>query len=139
MLVYLSPSLSLYAFGYGSDRAANMTGERNSVLSRVHEDSADCILFKCICHSLALCVRKRFYKLQSNLGFLLCEIYNRSSKSVFRRDNYKSIFQPMNAASESSSKNSSLPFQKMPSTRWLVRGKIIKNNILSHWSVRYKA
>ena len=100
--------------GFGSDGAANMVGEQNSLFSRILKESPNCVLFKCICHSLALCVQKGCEKLPS------AEIPSWFSNSALRRDEYKTLFKVLDTAEESSS--ASLPFQKMSATRWLVRG-----------------
>lgn len=60
--------------GFGCDGASVMVGQNNSVWSRIKEVNPSCILMKCICHSMALCVQHSFNKLPSNLGYLLQEI-----------------------------------------------------------------
>ena len=61
----------LDCIGFSSDSASNMVGMHNSVWSRVKLESPHCVLFKCICHSLALCVEKAFEQVPSSVGFLL--------------------------------------------------------------------
>lgn len=51
--------------GFGSDGAAGMVGERNSVWSRFREKAPNCLLFRCVCHSSALYVGKAFNSLPS--------------------------------------------------------------------------
>lgn len=116
--------------GFGSDGASSMIGEHNSVWSRVKEQSPNCQLNRCICHSLSLCIEKAFEKLPSNLGYLLHEIPKWFNKSVIRRDAFKELFKIMDATEERT--GTPLPFQKLSCTRWLVRGKIIYN-ILVNW------
>ena len=59
--------------GYASDGASVMVGKHNSVWSRIKEASPNCIVIKCICHSLALCIKRAFDKMPANLGFMLTE------------------------------------------------------------------
>ena len=115
--------------GFGSDGASAMVGQHNSVWSRIRNASPSCVLMRCICHSLALCIKHAFEKLPSNLGFLLSEIPRWFSNSALRRDSYKSLFQTINGDDERVSFSSA--FQKMSTTRWLVRGKLIYNILVS--------
>lgn len=115
--------------GYSSDGAANMTGEHNSLWSRVKAFSPSCIKMPCMCHSLALCAQKAFDKLPSNLGFMLVEIPKWFKKSNLRREAYKILFDTMNTGDE---RSVPLPFLKMSTTRWLVRGRVLYN-ILVNW------
>ena len=112
--------------GFASDGASNMVGEHNSVWSHVKEKAPNCTLFRCICHSLALCVQKSFEVLPAQLGFLLSEIPGFFSKSTLRRENYKELSDEITSNQEDMAKTLPLPFLKMSATRWLVRGKVIK-------------
>ena len=114
--------------GLACDGASSMIGVHNSVSSRITQKCPNCILNKCVCHSLALCVQKAFEHLPSNLGFLLAEIPNWLSNSVIRRCAYKLLFKEMNEEDQ----ESNLPFLKMCGTRWLVRGRVIKR-VLGNW------
>lgn len=116
--------------GFASDGASAMIGEYNSVWSRVKQQSPNCQLNKCICHSLSLCVEKAFDKLPSSLGYLLHEIPKWFSKSIIRREAYRELFFTMDPNEER--KGTPVPFQKISSTRWLVRGKVLYN-ILVNW------
>ncbi|XP_050724635.1 uncharacterized protein LOC127002594 [Eriocheir sinensis] len=116
--------------GYASDGASVMTGTHNSVWSRIHEESPNCVQMKCICHSLALCVQAAFKKLPASLGFLLAEIPKWFSKSAIRREAFSTLFSIMDPCEER--KGTPLPFQQASVTRWLVRGKVM-NNILFNW------
>jgi hypothetical protein len=116
--------------GYGSDGCSNMVGENNSLWSRIQDISPNCIQMKCICHSLALCVKHGFEKLPSNIGFIASEIPKWFRKSTLRREAYKTLFSVMNPNEEASGRPS--PFQKLSTTRWLVRGKVMYN-ILVNW------
>ena len=78
---------------YASDGASVTVGEHDSVLSRIKVASPHCVLIKCICHSLALCIKRAFKKMPANLGFMLSEIPKWFSKSVIRRDAYKELFE----------------------------------------------
>ena len=44
--------------GYCSDGASNMTGERNSLWSRIKQVSPNCVKMGCSCHSLVLCTKR---------------------------------------------------------------------------------
>ena len=65
----------------------------------------------------------------ANLGFLLKEIPKWFSKSTTRREAVKELLRVMNPSDESRAKP--LPFQKMSTTRWLVRGKVIYNLVVN--------
>lgn len=116
--------------GFASDGASVMTGVKNSVWTRIQQESPDCVQVKCICHSLALCVQHAFEKLPSSLGFLVSEIPKWFSKSTIRRAAYTHLFSIMDPNEDR--KGTSLPFQQASLTRWLVRGKIMYN-ILMNW------
>ena len=60
--------------GFGSDGASVMVGKNNSVWTRLRREAPECVLVRCICHSLALCVQSAFEVLPSSLGFLITEI-----------------------------------------------------------------
>ncbi|XP_068239267.1 SCAN domain-containing protein 3-like [Palaemon carinicauda] len=125
--------------GIACDGASVMVGEYNSVWSRIKEVSPNCILNKCVCHSLALCVQKSFEKLPANLGFLLADIPGWFSNSTVRRQAYKTLFESMHEPEEEeeevskSIKNTHMPFLKTSSTRWLVRGRVIKR-LIENWN-----
>ena len=123
--------------GLGSDGAANMVGARNSVWSRVKLESPNCVLFKCICHSLALCVEKAFEVLPSSVGFLLAEIPAWFSRSCLRREDCKTLIENMSIedADDANEQNTScqLPFMTLCPTRWLVRGEVL-HRLLGNWS-----
>lgn len=68
--------------GFGTDGANNMIGKHNSVWSRIEKFAPNCVKMQCICHSLALCVKKAFEILPSHLGFLLLEIPSWFKKST---------------------------------------------------------
>lgn len=115
--------------GFSSDGASNMTGENNSLWSRLRSQSPNCIKIQCTCHSLALCIQKGFEKLPSNLGFMLQEIPKWFRKSSLRRENYKMLFETMNTGDERP--GTPLPFLGLSLTRWLVRGKVIYNTLVN--------
>lgn len=116
--------------GYGSDGAANMIGEHNSLWSRLREDSPNIIQVRCVCHSLALCMKQAFAQLPKYLGFLLSEVPNWFTRSSIRREDFKNLFNVMNAGEERF--GVPLPFAKYSTTRWLARSKVI-NNLLVNW------
>ena len=116
--------------GFGSDGARNMVGEKNSLWSRIRNESPNCAQMRCICHSLALCIQKGFDKLPSNLGYILSEVPKWFSKSALRRDNYKELFEVMDPNCERTGTPN--PFKKISATRWLVKGKVLYN-ILINW------
>ena len=109
--------------GFGCDGASTMIGQHNSVWSRIRETNPNCILMKCICHSLALCVQHGFDKLPSHMGYLLQEIPAWFSQSRIRRDEFQALFHEINDETQSS--YNEMPFLKFSCTRWLSRGKVI--------------
>ena len=129
-----SAGLSLHnCVDYASDGAAVMVGEHNSVWSRIKQESPNCILIKCVCHSLALCIKYAFEKMPAHLGYMLNEIPKWFSKSGVRRDAYKELFETFEGCTVEDS-TIPLPFPKCNQTRWLVRGKVIYN-ILVNWEI----
>ena len=99
--------------GYASDGASVMVGEHDSVSSRIKATSPNCVMIKCLCHSLSLCIKHAFETMPENLGFMLSEIPKWFSKSVVRRDAYKQLFTAFKGCDVESS--SSLP--KMQSNK----------------------
>ena len=120
--------------GYGCDGASVMVGEHNSVWSQIRSVAPNCIQVKCICHSLALCVKHAFDKLPSRLGFLLSEIPKWFAESTVWRDAFTTLFNVMNAGNARMGTPS--PFQKSSTTRRLVRGKIIYNCLVNWEELR---
>lgn len=128
--------------GYASDGASNMVGVNNSVWSRIRSCAPHCVLYKCICHSLALCIQHACDKLPTNIGYMLSAIPRWFSNSDQRRTAYQDLFDTMNppeepvnpptGAAAHAGRPTPLPFERLSQTRWLVRGKIM-NNILSNW------
>ncbi len=122
--------LSLHdCIGLSCDGAAANVGVHNSLWSRVKEVSPNCILMKCLCHSLALSIQHAFNRMPSNLGFLLSEVPKFFSQSTLRRESYKSLFQAMNPDGD---KKMAAPFESPSTTRWLVRGRVMKS-LLHNW------
>ena len=89
--------------GVESDGASAMVGEHDSVWSRIKIAAPNCIMMKCICHSLALCVKHAFEQMPSHLGFMLSEIPKWFSKSILRREAYCKLFDVINENTESAS------------------------------------
>ena len=110
-----------------------MVGCNNSVWSRLKAVSPFFVQLKCICHSLALCIKHAVWKLPSNIGFLLSELHSWFCHSELRREAYKELFGVMNTATVfEPNLTTPLPFEKPSFTRWLVRGKVMFN-ILMNW------
>ena len=82
--------------GFASDGASAMVGEHDSVWSRMKIAAPNCILMKCICHSLALCIKHAFDQMPSHLGFMLSKIPKWFSKSILRREAYSKLFEIIN-------------------------------------------
>ena len=119
--------------GFACDGASVMLGSHNSVWTRLQGVSPNCVLIKCICHSLALCVQHAMNELPPNINFLLSEIPKWFCKSAIRREGFKQLFEVMNTYEHSAqTRIVPPPFQKISSTRWLVRGKVLYN-ILVNW------
>ena len=104
-----------------------MTGEHNSLWSRIGECSPNCTLFSCVCHSLHLCVKHAFEKLPSSVGYLLSEISSWFSRSNICRMEYKELFIAMLENEDQGVRPLILVHSHLQKclTRWLVRGKII--------------
>lgn len=115
--------------GYASDGASNMVGENNSLWSRIKQAARNCVMLKCICHSLALCVSHAFDKLPSSIAYISRETPKWFRKSTLRRDQFKKIYDVMNDEEPAEAET---PFQKLSDTRWLVRGKVM-SKILANW------
>ena len=60
--------------GFACSGASVMLGSHNLVWTRLQAVLSNCVLIKCICHSLALCVHHNMNELPSNINFLLSEI-----------------------------------------------------------------
>ena len=118
--------------GFSSDGANTLVGCRNSVWTRLKAISPNGVQLKCVCHSLALCIQQAVSKLPSNIGLLLCEVPSWFSNSKSRQKAYKQLFIVMNTESANTHSSSQpLPFQKVSLTRWLVRGKVMYNLLIS--------
>ena len=116
--------------GLGCDGASTMVGQFNSVWSRLRAQNPECVLMRCVCHSLALCIQHGFDKLPSNLSYLLQEIPGWFSHSKLRREGYKQLQEEMmddDSVLET-------PFTRFAQTRWLSRGKVM-SRIHKNWSV----
>ena len=97
--------------------------------SRIKQESPNCLLVPCICHSLALSIAHALDKLHSHLGHLLSEILRWFSNSVLRQDTFKTLFDIMDPNGKRA--GTLTPFQKLSATRF-VRGKVIFA-ILTNW------
>ena len=110
-----------------------MVGNNNSVWSRVRAAAPNCVLYKCVCHSLALCIQHACSALPSNIGYMLAEIPSWFTNSNLRREAFIALFATMNGETASEdARKAPLPFEKLAATRWLVRGKVMFN-ILVNW------
>jgi hypothetical protein len=99
------------------------------VWSRLRQENPNCLLFRCICHSLSLAIQYAFNFLPSSIGYLLTEVPRWFSKSSVRREDFNELFDVMNPEDRTGAPK---PFQKLAQTRWLVRSKVMYN-ILSNW------
>ena len=120
--------------GFASNGASCTVGNNNAVWSRIKNESPNCVQMKCICHYLSLCIEHAFSKLPSDVGYILTKVPFWFANSVIKREDYKALFKVINSADEENNheRNFPLPFQKLPKTRWLIRGKILYN-ILVNW------
>ena len=112
---------------FASDGANNVSGQYNSVWSRVRDLNPLCVQVKCTSHSLDLIVKHAFEKIPSSVAFLLKELPSHFSNSSLRREGFVDLFKTMCPDEVFIS-----PFVKYSVTRWLVRGKVT-SNILSNW------
>ena len=135
--------------GFGTDGVNANTGEHDSVFSRIKERAPHVILFKCVCHSLALCVQHAFQVLPDVVSFLMSQIAKWFSNSTKRREAFKALcksekqldlFESLDEDEPKEKSNMSrdhgplMPFVKNCPTRWLARGKVIKR-IVMNWGV----
>ena len=70
---------------FSCDRASSMVVKYNSVWLRIKQESPNCLLVPCICHSLALSIAHAFDKLPSHLGHFLSEILDGSATVHFTK------------------------------------------------------
>jgi len=118
---------------FASDGASNMIGCNNPVWSKLKEASHNCVQFRCICHSLALCIQHAVAKLPCNIGFLLSEKPNWFRHCEVWREAYNQLFDVMNTSNEFlSPRITPLPFVKPSFTGWLAKRKVMYN-ILTNW------
>lgn len=61
--------------GIAADGAAVMTGRLNSVVTKLRDDVPNIFIFKCICHSFALCSSYACKKLPIEIEILTRDIY----------------------------------------------------------------
>ena len=114
---------------FASDGASNCAGKHNSVWSRFRDANPSCIQIKCICHSLALVVKHSFEAhIPDSIAFLLHRVPVHFSKSAVRREEFKELQNLMDEGEKSH------PFDKYNETRWLARGKVMRN-ILKNWDI----
>ena len=135
--------------GFGTDGASCNVGEHDSVFSRIKDKAPHVILFKCVCHSLALCVKHAFKVLPDVISFVMSEIAKWFSNSTKRREAFKALcktekqldlFDSLDTEEPKEKSNMArdhgplMPFVKNSQTRWLARGKLLKRVILN-WAV----
>ncbi len=78
--------------GFASAGASTIVGEHDSVWCRMKIAATNCIMMKCICHSLAFCVMHAFEKIPSHLWLLISKIPKWFSKSILRCEAYSNLF-----------------------------------------------
>lgn len=115
--------------GYGSDGANVVSGQNNSVWTRIKEKNPNCIQFTCICHSLNKVADEAFNEMPSQISACLSLIPKWFKKSEKRKIEYMKLFTDLN---EDISR-SDCPFETYSQTRWLSRGSVMKK-IISNWS-----
>lgn len=77
--------------GIGTDNAAVMVSEFNSVYSRLRDQQPALLLIKCVCHSLDLACSKAAEKMPTTLVFLVDETYNWFSRSTTRQQHFRDV------------------------------------------------
>ena len=104
---------------FASDGASNVAGRGpsgKSVISRILAENPNIKQIKCICHSLALCVKHAFEEnMPKGIHFLIAKIPAFFSHSSVRQSNFKDLHQfetLLDSASDCESKNNCLPFRK---------------------------
>lgn len=77
--------------GFGVDNANTMTGEYNSVFTRLQQQQPKIIMVRCICHSLALAANDAVKKLPVELDGLIELTYSWFSRSSKRQGIYAEV------------------------------------------------
>lgn len=99
--------------GYASDGASVVSGQHNSVWSRVHEQAPNAFQFKCVCHSLDKVVSSSFDVLPSRIAVLIKKIPSWFSKSFKRKREYSQLYAEFSHEEESTLN----PFISVSATR----------------------
>ncbi|XP_031352107.1 SCAN domain-containing protein 3-like [Photinus pyralis] len=115
--------------GIGTDGANNLCGKHNSLYTLLKKEVPNLQLIKCICHSLHLCAQKSCDELPANVEFLVRETYNWFNLSVVRQNDYKEIYNLLNAGEENRRQRKLV---SIAPTRWLSRYNAIEA-ILEQW------
>lgn len=113
--------------GILSNRAPNVCGHHDSVLSRLKSKNSNVVFIKCTCHSLALCCEHANKTLLSQIDYLLSEITQWFKLSSLCQEDFKKVFALFNNDFTNYSK-----FITSSHTRWLIKGKCIYT-ILIQW------
>uniref|UniRef100_H3AI43 DUF4371 domain-containing protein n=1 Tax=Latimeria chalumnae TaxID=7897 RepID=H3AI43_LATCH len=74
--------------GIGTDGASNMYGSNHSLFTKVKEKCPNLVLFKCVCHSVHLCVCKAIKEIPSCIDFLVRETHSWLKVSTTRHEAY---------------------------------------------------
>jgi hypothetical protein len=108
-----------------TDGASNLTGEHNSLFSRLKAKFPKLILLKCICHSLAKCAEYATAELPSSLEYMLRETRNWFSYSPLRKLMFAKLVEMLSGK---------LPpkLSSLAPTRWLSFNTAVKEN-LEQW------
>ncbi|KAI5643242.1 hypothetical protein NE865_04660 [Phthorimaea operculella] len=115
--------------GIGTDNAAVMTGQHNSVyeILRSQYNLPNLVLIRCVCHSLQLAVsRASEQTIPKHIEFLIRETYKWFALSAKRQKEYKEIYDLINCGEQP------LKILKLSDTRWLSIEPAVAR-ILSQW------
>lgn len=77
--------------GFAADGANVMTGKHNSVATKLKEDVPNLVIFKCVCHSFALCSSYACKQLPNEIEELTRDIYNFIGNSPKRAAEFDEI------------------------------------------------
>ncbi|KAL0830065.1 hypothetical protein ABMA28_003522 [Loxostege sticticalis] len=115
--------------GVGTDNAAVMTGQHNSVyeILRTQYNLPNLILIRCVCHSLQLAVsRASEQTIPKHIEFLIRETYKWFALSAKRQKEYAEIYNLINCGKQP------LKILKLCDTRWLSIEPAVAR-ILNQW------
>ncbi|KAH6927071.1 hypothetical protein HPB50_026683 [Hyalomma asiaticum] len=118
--------------GLCTDGANSMSGNHNSLFSRLREDNKELVLVKCACHSLDIVASKSMEAIPSAVEHLVRETYSFFAHSSCRQGAYKGLYASLSADDESAEPPPKL--LSLSQARWLAIADCIER-ILGQYQV----